>query len=95
MTIQLSESRERQVRSLMRGGRYGSVDEVIEDALRLLDRQRPVKEPLTEAGFDQYLLNAGLMSRLPAADADCDDPDDPLIEIVGEPLSETVIRDRR
>jgi Arc/MetJ-type ribon-helix-helix transcriptional regulator len=92
MTIQLSDGRERQVRSLLREGRYGSVEEVIEDALRLLDRQRPVEEPLTEAEFDQYLLDAGLMSRLPTGEAD---PDDPLIEIVGEPLSETVLRDRR
>jgi putative addiction module CopG family antidote len=53
------------------------------------------KTPLTEAEFDQHLLALGLMSQLPDTDADFDDPDDQLIEIKGEPLSETVIRERR
>jgi len=35
------------------------------------------------------------MSELPDTDADYDDPDDQLIDIQGEPLSETVIRERR
>ena len=50
---------------------------------------------LTEAEFDRYLVDLGLMSRVPDTDADCDDPDDQLVEIRGEPLSETVIRERR
>jgi Arc/MetJ-type ribon-helix-helix transcriptional regulator len=53
------------------------------------------KKPLTEAEFDQHLLNIGLMSQLPDTDADFDDPDDEPITIKGEPLSETVIRERR
>ena len=53
------------------------------------------KNPLTEAEFDQHLLNIGLMTQLPDTDADFDDPDDQLIDIRGEPLSETVIRERR
>lgn len=35
------------------------------------------------------------MSRLLDADSDFDDPSDALIEIEGEPLSETVISERR
>ena len=60
-------------------------------------RAKPTKQkkPLTEAEFDQYLLNIGLMSQLPDTDADFDDPDDEPITIKGEPLSETVIRERR
>ncbi len=55
--------------------------------------QKP-KRPLTEAEFDQHLLNIGLMSQLPDTDADFDDPDDVPVTIKGEPLSETVIRER-
>jgi Arc/MetJ-type ribon-helix-helix transcriptional regulator len=56
--------------------------------------QKP-KKPLTEAEFDQHLLSIGLMSQIPDTDADFDDPDDEPITIKGEPLSETVIRERR
>jgi hypothetical protein len=53
------------------------------------------KKPLTRAEFDQHLLAIGLLSQLPDTDADFDDPDDEPVEIKGEPLSETVIRERR
>jgi hypothetical protein len=53
------------------------------------------KKKMTEAEFDQHLLDIGLMSQLPDTDADFDDPDDQPIDIKGEPLSETVIRERR
>jgi hypothetical protein len=55
----------------------------------------PVQRPLTRDEFDQQLLALGLLSRLPDTDADYDDPDDEPVEIRGEPLSETVIRERR
>jgi len=35
------------------------------------------------------------MTQLPDKAADFDDPDDQLIDIQGEPLSETIIRERR
>ena len=53
------------------------------------------KKPLTRAEFDQHLLAIGLISQLPDTEADFDDPDDEPIKIKGEPLSETVIRERR
>jgi Arc/MetJ-type ribon-helix-helix transcriptional regulator len=56
--------------------------------------QKP-KKPLTRAELDQYMLKIGLMTQLPDTDADFDDPDDEPITIRGEPLSETVIRERR
>ena len=56
--------------------------------------QKP-KKPLTRAEFDQYLLAIGLISQLPDTEADFDDPNDEPIRIKGEPLSETVIRERR
>jgi Arc/MetJ-type ribon-helix-helix transcriptional regulator len=60
-------------------------------------RAAPVRreKALTPAEFDQHLLELGLMSQVPDTDADFDDPDDQLIDIKGEPLSETVIRERR
>jgi hypothetical protein len=53
------------------------------------------KKPMTRAEFDQHLLEIGLLSHLPDTEADFDDPDDQLVEIKGEPLSETIIRERR
>ena len=53
------------------------------------------KKPLTKEEFHRHLVEIGLMSQLPDTDADYDDPDDQLIDIKGEPLSETIIRERR
>jgi hypothetical protein len=55
----------------------------------------PPKKKMTEAEFDQHLLKIGLMSQIPDTAADYDDPDDVPVKIKGEPLSETVIRERR
>ena len=41
------------------------------------------------------MLASGLMTQLPDRAADFDDPDDVPITIKGEPLSETIIRERR
>ena len=54
-----------------------------------------LKKPMTRAEFDQHLLDIGLLSQLPDTEADFDDPDDAPVEIKGEPLSETIIRERR
>jgi hypothetical protein len=55
------------------------------------------KKLLTEAEFQQHLLSIGLISSLPdpALDIDDDDPADQPVPIKGEPLSETIIRERR
>jgi Arc/MetJ-type ribon-helix-helix transcriptional regulator len=64
---------------------------------RRTKRAKPAKpkKPLTKEEFHRHLVEIGLMSQLPDTDADYDDPDDQLIDIEGEPLSETVIRERR
>jgi hypothetical protein len=68
-------------------------------ARRKVKRTKPAapKKRMTEAEFDQHLLKTGLISSLPdpALDLDDDDPDDQPVPIKGEPLSETVIRERR
>jgi hypothetical protein len=54
-------------------------------------------KPLTRAEFNRRLLAEGRLASLPdpALDIDDDDPDDQPIAIKGEPLSETIIRERR
>jgi hypothetical protein len=63
-------------------------------------RAKPVaskKKPLTTDEFNQRLFAAGRIASLPdpALDIDDDDPDDAPVPIKGEPLSETIIRERR
>lgn len=53
------------------------------------------KKPLNKEEFHRQLVKIGLMSQLPDTLADYDDPDDQPVDIQGEPLSETVIRERR
>jgi hypothetical protein len=55
------------------------------------------KNPLTRAEFNQRLMAAGLITRLPdpSLEIDDDNPDGQPVPIKGEPLSETIIRERR
>ena len=57
----------------------------------------PAKKPLSIDEIHQQMMARGLIIRLPdpALDIDDDDPDDQPIAIEGEPLSETIIRERR
>ena len=57
----------------------------------------PKKKPLTRDEFHRRLLAEGRLASLPdpALDLDDDDPDDQPIAIEGEPLSETILRERR
>ena len=57
----------------------------------------PKEKPLTADEFNQRLFAAGRIASLPnpALDIDDDDPDDAPAPIKGEPLSETIIRERR
>jgi hypothetical protein len=57
----------------------------------------PVQKRLTLAELHQEMLASGLITQLPnpAEDIDDDDPEDQPIAIEGEPLSETIIRERR
>jgi hypothetical protein len=67
---------------------------------RAAKRSKPTatkKKPLTRDEFNQRLMAAGLITRLPdpSLDIDDDDLDDRPVTIKGEPLSETIIRERR
>lgn len=96
MNIELPGNLELSVRSLVNGGQFASVDDAMAEAARLLLKQnKPAKKPMTESELHQHMLDIGLMTQLPDREADYEDPDDQLVEIIGEPLSETVIRERR
>jgi Arc/MetJ-type ribon-helix-helix transcriptional regulator len=96
MTIHLPKDLEKSVRSLVQGGRFVSVDDAMAEAARLLLRQEPAKKPITPEALNQRLLATGRITQLPDPDQDIDDDADDLpISIEGEPLSETIIRERR
>jgi hypothetical protein len=65
-------------------------------AARRAESPSPRKKPLTRDEFNQRLMAAGLITSLPDPSLDIDDdPDDQPVTINGEPLSETIIRERR
>ena len=55
------------------------------------------KQPLSIDELHRQMMASGLITRLPdpALDIDDDDPEDQPVTIKGEPLSETIIRERR
>ena len=67
-------------------------------AARTPARKAKRAEPrLTIDELHRQMMAEGLITRLPdpALDADDDDPDDAPVVIQGEPLSETILRERR
>jgi putative addiction module CopG family antidote len=98
MTIHLPEDVERYVHSQVQAGRFASADEAIAEALRRLRKAEPsstTPRPMTEDEFKRQLLASGLMTSLPTpADPAARPPFQP-VPIEGEPLSETIIRERR
>jgi putative addiction module CopG family antidote len=98
MTIHLPEDLESGIRAAVQSGRYASVDDAITQAVRLLLRQDTplAKRPLTEQELEQKLVESGFLASVPPP-RDAVSPAwsfDP-VKIEGEPLSETVIRERR
>lgn len=96
MRIRLPGDLTGSIRSLVGGGRFASVGEAMAEAARLLLKQSPpARKAMTEQELHRPMLELGPMTHLPDHPADHDDPDDRPIEILGEPLPETVIRGRR
>jgi Arc/MetJ-type ribon-helix-helix transcriptional regulator len=107
MIIHLSKDLERFVHDAVRAGLYTNEDDVVRDALTRLEKTLPklprasgkaappkAKKTMTEEEFKQHLLEIGLVTSLPDPALDIDDDDEPPIVIKGEPLSETIIRER-
>lgn len=93
MTIHLHKDLERGIQVTIHSGAFASEDEAVRQFLG--KQPPPAKTPITEEELLRQMLESGLMTQLPDTSADYDDPDDRLIDIKGEPLSETVIRERR
>jgi Arc/MetJ-type ribon-helix-helix transcriptional regulator len=102
MTIHLPEDVERSIEAAVRRGSFASADDALATAWRSFQRRQPSRRtreqpatrPLTPEEINQQMLADGVISRLPDPSKDSDDDDVP-IAIQGEPLSETIIRERR
>ena len=100
MTIQLPEDLARYVQNEVISGHFASEQEAITEAVRLL-RQRQQQtavqgKPLTEDELERQLVESGfLASPPPRPSATGSRGEFQPITIQGEPLSETVIRERR
>jgi putative addiction module CopG family antidote len=99
MTINLSEDMERYVQSEVRSGRFASPDEAINEALRLLQQKKQEsqfqRKVLTPDELNRQMLEAGVLSQIPARIDPATYEEFSPIVIQGEPLSETIIRERR
>ena len=98
MTIRLPEDVERYVHSQVQCGRFASPDEAIAEAVRRFrqaEQESTVRRPPTEAEFKRQLLDSGLMTSLPTGADPATRPVLQPVAIEGEPLSETIIRERR
>ena len=99
MTIHLPEDLERYVQSEVQSGRFASTDDAITEAIRLLRQKRhetqSQRKLLTLDELNQQLLEAGLLSQIPPRPDPATYQEFSPIVIQGEPLSETIIRERR
>jgi len=102
MTIHLPEHLERYVHDQVQAGRYLTEDEVIRDAL---ERQRQAQQPPAAVNrreeqssqeLQRRLLEAGIISEIKPPITDLTPyRNRRAVPIQGEPISETVIRERR
>ncbi len=101
MNVHISEHTEEVIRSYIQSGRFPSEEAVIEEAVRRLESEpdpQPSADPSIAAfqELQRKLFAAGLISEIrPAARVDTGTERFTPITIEGEPLSETVIRERR
>jgi hypothetical protein len=79
-------------------GHFASAGDAVAKAWRSYVLQRTQAPPTQASRLDalhRQMLVDGFLTQLPNADDDIDDEQDAPIEIEGEPLSETIIRERR
>ena len=104
MTIHLPPELESNILAAVHSGRYASLDDAMSEAASLLvqrlNQERagvtPSPNHLTEEQLEQQLIQSGFLASVPPPPGTATphwtfEP----VEIAGEPLSETVIRDRR
>ena len=98
MDIRLPEDMERSLEDAVHGGRFTSVDDAMAEAWRSFLRQ-PEREQtrgaMTANDLHRQMIADGLLKQLPDEAQDIDDDQDDEPEMIeGEPLSETIIRER-
>ncbi|MBV8126718.1 MAG: hypothetical protein JO114_03525 [Planctomycetaceae bacterium] len=108
MTIHLPDDLESSIEAVVHSGRFASVDDAMAEAARLLLRQvtpgqpEPVgqadltPEERADQDLQQRLLAAGIISEIKPPITDLTPyRNRRAVPIQGEPISETVIRERR
>jgi putative addiction module CopG family antidote len=99
MHIHLPEDLQQYIQTEVQSGRFASPDEAISDALRLhREKKREAqssRKAFTPDDLNRQLLEAGLLSQIPAKPDAVHYQEFSPIAIEGEPLSETIIRERR
>jgi hypothetical protein len=58
------------------------------------DSSLQIDQPISEAEFEQMLLAKGIISEIPSSSGDHKEDFEP-IEVIGQPLSETILEERR
>jgi len=99
MTLQQWETIERSLIDLSPQDKLELVERLVHE-LRVVttsgtESPAPRVAPMTEEEFKRQLLESGLMSSLPTPSDPASRPEFQPIAIEGEPLSETIIRERR
>ena len=98
MTIKLPDDLEQFVLDQVASGTFETPEDVIRHALltsATASEHTGDSPAMTEEQFDRFLLRTGRISRIPRAES-VDYGDDPgPIAVEGEPLSATIIRERR
>ncbi len=69
-------------------------EKIAETVLKNREKGEELKPKMTEEQFVHYLFEKGLIRSIPEGMTDEEDDFEP-IEIEGEPISETIIRERR
>ncbi len=98
MTIHLPKDLEASINAEVFNGHYASADDVVTEAVRLFLRHRAKRSAhsaLTPDELNRQLLDAGVISHLPARPELETYQEFTPIAVEGEPLSETIIRERR
>jgi Arc/MetJ-type ribon-helix-helix transcriptional regulator len=98
MTIDLPKDVERSIKTEVLNGHFASASDAVAEAWRDFIQQRARTQPAKTMTVDELhrqMLADGLLSELPNTAEDIDDEGEPPVEISGEPLSETIIRERR
>lgn len=99
MTQQQWEAVEKSLSGLTTSDKLELVERLVHElrSSTAIDREPSVPhgQPATESDFKQHLLKTGLMSSLPIPTGTTAEPEFHPVMIEGEPLSETIIRERR